>query len=451
VDAGRGARHEQAMAQAAKLYGAGRAEEAREICEAILRDDPRHFWALHLSAAIALRNREFDRCISHASRALELQPRNAEVLANRGAAYRRVNRFDEALADYDRALAADPGYVPAFVNRGVALAALNRHAEAIASYDQALALQPGNAAARYHRALSRLVSGDLAGGFDDYEARYGGWEGQLPRRATPVPEWSGREPLAGRSILVHAEQGLGDSIQMLRYAPLLHARGATVHVEMPASLRAIANAVPGVSSVTVSGEAAPATDFHVPTMSLPRAFGTRLDSIPGGVPYIAADASRVAHWRGRLPAGRKRLGIAWSGNPGHVNDSNRSIALADLAPLAATGVEVVALQKDLRPGDAELLDRLGWRHFGGELHDFTDTAALLSCVDRVITVDTSIAHLAGAMGLETRLMLPFSPDWRFLLDRADTPWYPTMRLFRQPSIGAWAPVLERIRDEGWGV
>jgi len=266
-----------------------------------------------------------------------------------------------------------------------------------------------------------------------------------------VPEWSGREPLAGRSILVHAEQGLGDSIQMLRYAPLLHARGATVHVEMPASLRAIANAVPGVSSVTVSGEAAPATDFHVPTMSLPRAFGTRLDSIPGGVPYIAADASRVAHWRGRLPAGRKRLGIAWSGNPGHVNDSNRSIALADLAPLAATGVEVVALQKDLRPGDAELLDRLGWRHFGGELHDFTDTAALLSCVDRVITVDTSIAHLAGAMGLETRLMLPFSPDWRFLLDRADTPWYPTMRLFRQPSIGAWAPVLERIRDEGWGV
>ena len=451
MDAGRGARHEQAMAQAAKLYGAGRAEEARELCDAILRDDPRHFWALHLSAAIALRNREFERCISHASRALELQPRNAEVLANRGAAYRRVNRFDEALADYDRALAVDPKYVPALVNRGVALAALNRHAEAIASYDQALALQPGNAAARYHRALSRLVTGDLAGGFEDYEARYGGWEGQLPRRATTIPEWSGREPLVGRSILVHAEQGLGDSIQMLRYAPLLRARGATVHVEVPAALRAIAQATPGVSTASASGEAAPTTDFHVPMMSLPRAFGTTLDSIPGGVPYIAADASRVARWRERLPAGRKRLGVAWSGNAGHVNDSNRSIALADLAPLAATGFEVVALQKDLRPGDPELLATLGWRHFGAELRDFTDTVALAACVDRVITVDTSIAHLAGAMGLETWVLLPFSPDWRFLLDREDSPWYPAMRLFRQQAAGQWTALIQVMVAAARGV
>ena len=448
--AGRGAGAEQAMAQAAKLFGAGRAEEARQLCEAILRDDPRHFWALHLSAAIALRSRDFESCIALASRALEAQPRNAEVLSNRGAAYRRLNRFEQALADYGRALAADPKYVPALVNRGVALAALNRHADAIASYDNALALQPANAAARYHRALSRLVTGDLAGGFEDYEARYGGWEGQLPRRATTIPEWTGRESLGGRSILVHAEQGLGDSIQMLRYAPLLQARGATVHMEVPAALHAIAKAMPGVSTASAGG-AAPATDFHVPMMSLPRAFGTRLDSIPGGVPYIAADASRIARWRERLPAGRARIGVAWSGNPAHVNDSNRSMALAELAPLATLGADVVALQKDLRPGDAEMLATLGWRHFGAQLQDFADTAALAACVDHVITVDTSIAHLAGAMGIETWVLLPFSPDWRFLLDREDSPWYPTMRLFRQQAAGPWTPLIQVMVAAGRGV
>jgi len=450
MDAGRRAGHEQAMAEAAKLYGAGRADEARKLCEAILRDDPRHFWALHLASAIALRDRDFASCIALATRALELQPRNAEVLSNRGAAYRRSNRIEKALADYDRALASDPKHVPAIVNRGVALAALNRHVEAIASYDQALALQPGNAAARYHRALSWLVTGNLAGGFEDYEARYGGWEGQLPRRATSIPEWSGREPLAGRSILVHAEQGLGDSIQMLRYAPLLHARGATVHVEVPAALRAIAQAMPGVSMASASGEAVSATDFHVPMMSLPRAFGTTLDSIPGGVPYVAADPSRMARWRERLPAGHPRIGVAWSGNSGHVNDANRSIALSDLAPLAAFG-EVVALQKDLRPGDDELLAKLGWRHFGEDLRDFADTAALAACVDRVITVDTSIAHLAGAMGLETWVLLPFSPDWRFLLGREDSPWYPTMRLFRQPAAGQWTPLIQVMVAAARGV
>jgi len=442
VDAGQRAGNEQAMAQAARLYGAGRIQEARALCDAILQGDPKHFWALHLAATIALRERDFERCIALATRALDQQPANAEVLSNRGAAFRRMNRIEEALADYDRALAADPKYVPALINRGVALAALNRHAHAIASYDRALALQPGNTAARYHRALSHLVTGNLEQGFQDYEARYGGWEGQAPRRATRVPEWTGREALAGRSILVHAEQGLGDSIQMMRYAPLLQGRGATVHLEVPATLREIAKAIPGVSSVTASGEAAPATDFHLPMMSLPRAFETRLDSIPGGVPYIVADPVRVGHWRERLPRGRARIGVAWSGNPAHVNDSNRSLSLAALAPLASLGAEVVVLQKDLRPGDAEMLHRLGWRHFSEELAGFSDTAALAACVDRVITVDTSIAHLAGAMGLDTWVLLPFSPDWRFLLDREDSPWYPTMRLFRQAAPGAWAPLIQ---------
>ena len=439
---------DQAMSQAAALYSAGRVAEAAQLCEAILRADPGHFWALHLGASIALRNGDFDRCIALATRALERDPRHVEVLCNRGAAYRRSNRFEAALADYERALALDPRLAVAYNNRGVALQALNRHGEAIESFDRALALRPDDLNAKLHRALSRLVTGDLERGLDDYEARYGGGDLQTPRRETSVPQWTGAEPLEGRTILVHAEQGLGDSIQFVRYATLLRDRGARVILEVPAALRALLAGVEGVAQAFLPGETLPSHDFHIPMLSLARAFGTRLDTIPAAVPYLAADPARVDAWRGRLGnAKAPRIGIAWSGNPGHINDRNRSMPLALLSPLATLEATIVAVQKDLRPGDAATLGRLGWAHFGAELQDFRDTAALVEALDLVVTVDTSIAHLAGALARPAWVMLPFSPDWRFLLEREDSTWYPTLRLFRQPAVDDWAAVVARVVAE----
>lgn len=430
----------QAMAQAAALYAAGRLDEARAACDAILRAAPDDFWALHLAATIALRRGDVRAAVELATRALERDPRNVDVLSNRGAALRRLDRPAEALADYDRALAINPAAAPVHVNRGIALAALNRHEEALAAYDRALALQPGHLAARFHRALSALVLGDFARGLADYEARFGGAEAQAARRPLPQPLYTGQEPLAGRTVLVHAEQGLGDAVQMARYAPLLKSRGARVVFEVQAPLVGLLSTAPGIDAVVAMGASLAPFDFHVPLMSLPLALGTRPETIPREVPYLRADASRVEGWRARLPAGG-RIGVAWSGNPAHVNDRNRSMPLAALAALRASGATVVALQKDVRDDEARQLRDWGWLHFGAGTADFRDTAALIACMDCVLSVDTAIAHVAGALAADVRLLLPFSPEWRWMLAREDSPWYPTMRLFRQATPGAWDPVV----------
>ncbi len=439
---------DQAIEKAAASFGAGRLDEARALCESVLASEPRHFLALHLAGAIALAIGDLERCVALATRALEIDPVHVDVLCNRGAALRRLNQVDAALADYDRALAAAPNHAGAHLNRGVALAAQNRHAEAIASYDRALQLDPRSAPARFHRGLSRLLTGDFERGWEDYEGRWGsGTQGAPPAGTQPV--WSGREDIRGKTVLVQAEQGLGDTIQFSRYAALLRARGARVILEAQPVLRDLLAQSPDIERVVAPGETLPAVDFRCPLLSLPRAFATRLESIPAQIPALEAPADHIRRWTAALPQRSKvRVGLAWSGRPTLVNDRNRTIALARLAPLREVDATFVTLQQEIREADrpalasgAPLLD------FGAHLTDFRDTAALVALVDLVITVDTAAAHLAGAMGRPVWLLLPFSPDWRWLLERETSPWYPTMRIFRQPRIGDWDSVIARVGRE----
>lgn len=438
----------EAMERAVALFQSGRLDEAEAAClEIERREGGNHFFGWHLLSVIAAQRGQHARSAEMATRALALDPRNVEVLSNRGAALRSLDRPLDALADYDRAIALAPAHAPAHTNRGVALAALNRFAEAREAYDRALALAPADTRARYNRALARLVQGDLAGGFGDHEARWTGSDTQRGPREMGAPQWKG-EDIAGRTILLHAEQGLGDTIQFARYVPMVAARGANVVLEVHAPLVPLLAQLEGAGRIVERGAPLPGFDLHCPLMSLPLVFGTTLDSIPSTVPYLRAPAGHVERWRARLGAvTRPRVGLAWSGSLALRNDRNRSIALARFARLRGLGLEWVSLQKEIREGDQAALGagpRLAT--FAQELADFRDSAALVELMDVVVTVDTSIAHLAGAMAKPVWLLLPFSPDWRWLLGRADSPWYPTMRLWRQPRPGDWDAVLADVES-----
>jgi hypothetical protein len=438
----------QAMEHAVALFQAGRLDEAEAAClEIERRESGNHFFAWHLLSVIAAHRGQHARSAEMATRALAIDPRNVEVLSNRGAALRSLDRPEEALADYDRALALAPTHTQAHTNRGVALAALNRFAEAREAYDRALALDPADARARYNRALARLVQGDLAGGFEDHEARWMGSDTQRGPRALGAPQWKG-EDISGRTILLHAEQGLGDTIQFARFLPRVAERRATVLLEAHAGLAPLLAQVEGVARTLERGAPLPHFDVQCPLMSLPLVFGTTLESIPSNVPYLRAPREHLEKWRTRLGAGtRPRVGLAWSGSLTLRNDRNRSIALERFERMRALPLDFVALQKDIRSPDlAAVAKGAPLATYSDELADFRDTAALVDLMDLVVTVDTSIAHLAGALAKPVWLLLPFSPDWRWLLNRADSPWYPTMRLWRQPRPGDWDPVLADIES-----
>ena len=438
----------QAMSRAAALFGARNFKEAQALCEAILRGDERHFYALHLLATIAALESRWEDCVRLSSRALQTDPHHAEALCNRGAALRMLNRIDAALDDYERALAAEPRYVSAWNNRGVALAALNRHAEALENYERTLEIDPNFDRARFNRSISRLTLGDFEGGWPDYEWSWTGSEMQTAPRAFPQPRWTGREDLRGKTILLYAEQGFGDTIQFSRYLHRVHERGAKILLEVQSPLKSLMSPLSSVDQVFAAGEALPPFDFHCPLISLALSFGTRLESIPREVPYLAASHERIERWRTRLgETTGPRIGLAWSGSTTLKNDHNRSIGLARLTALLSEGCSLVSLQKDVRDSDRPALDGSAIARFENDIADFQDTAALVTLMDLVISVDTSVAHLAGAMAKPVWILLPFSPDWRWLLEREDSPWYPTARLFRQRRIGDWEPVIEKVRRE----
>jgi hypothetical protein len=246
---------------------------------------------------------------------------------------------------------------------------------------------------------------------------------------------------------------MGDAIQFVRYAPLVAARGAEVILGVPRALKALVATVPGISLVVAHGEALPEFDLYCPLMSLPLAFGTELETVPADIPYLRPFADRIAAWQPRLPDnGRARVGVCWAGNPGFGNDRHRSIPLERFAALfGVPGIDFVSLQKEVSPAHTALLEQHGILRLGEQFEDFADTAAVVAMLDLVVAVDTSVAHLAGAMGRVTALLVPFSPDWRWLLDRDDSPWYPTMRLFRQSLTGDWDEPLGRLCQELEGV
>ena len=361
------------------------------------------------------------------------------------------------LANYDALLALAPvqangtasDILEAHVNRGNAFVALNCMEEALDCFTAASALNPHHAAANFNEALTRLCLGDFRNGWVKYEHRWDIEQYKATRPNYPRPLWRGERDIGGKTILLCAEQGMGDAIQFVRYAPLLAGLGAKVLLGVHPPLTRLLETVPGVSEVIADGGTLPYFDLYCPLLSLPLAFGTELATIPANVPYVRADDARIVNWRKRLPSdGRLRVGLCWAGASLHVNNRNRSISLPQFARLfSVPGVDFVCLQKEIADADASILRDHGVVQFGLELEDFADTAAVIATLDLVITVDTSVAHLAGAMGKAAAVLIPFAPDFRWMRDRADSPWYPTIRLFRQGAIGDWDTPLDRLHRE----
>lgn len=386
-----------------------------------------------LNAAIA----SFDQAIS-------LRPDYADAYINRGNALQEHKQLDAAVASFDKAISLKPDFAEAHGNRGSALHELKRLDDAIASFDKAVFLKPGFAEAHWNKALTLLLSGDLENGWPLYEW---GWTNghRGKQRGFDQPLWLGAEPLAGKTILLHSEQGLGDAIQFSRYARLVAALGARVILEVPAALMGLLSGLDGVSSIVAQGKELPDFDCHCPLLSLPLAFKTGPASIPASRAYLKSGSEKLRHWTGRLGARtRPRVGLVWSGNKDHRRDRDRSIALSQLLPHLPDGCEYVSLQKDVRDTDQAALQQSAVRHFGGELADFTDTAALCELMDVIVSVDTSVAHLGGALGKETWILLSHVPDWRWLLQGTESAWYPSARLYRQSAIGDWNNALQQV-------
>jgi len=411
--------------------------------------------------------------------AVKLAPDSAQAHNNLGNACKELGRHDEALTEYRHAIGLDeglpeahfnlanvlwrrgdarqaadgyrtalrlrPGFALAHLNLGYALEEDGDTAGAMASYSAAVAADPGLVEAHVNLGMQQLLAGRLAEGWEEYEWRlrypeYGGADA-----AAKAPRWDGGA-LGGRAILLDAEQGFGDAIQFVRYAPLVAARGGRVIVRCAPELRTLFESVAGVAAVACRGDPLPAFEALCPMPSLPRAFGTTLANVPADVPYLRADPAKAARWRARLAeaGGKCRVGLVWASQSKHRTAAAKSIPLAELAPLGAVpGVRFYSLQlgeaarEALRPPAGMRLTDLS-----RELADFSDTAAVAANLDLVICVDTAVAHLAGAMGLPTWTFVKFAPDWRWLLGRGDSPWYPTMRLFRQQRRGEWSAPVE---------
>jgi tetratricopeptide (TPR) repeat protein len=432
------------------LLESGKPDEACLSLQQALEIQPQHLSARlsHGSALAAAGQKE--QALAEFDIFLAARPQSAAGHHNRGNALLALGRLEEALTAFDRSLALEPNHLNAQNNRGLALQGLNRWDEAIASFDKAVAIDKNYGNAQYNRAQALLTVGDFRRGLPAYEWRWKRSGMAAHRPSFRQPLWLGEYPLHRKTILLHAEQGLGDTIQFARYAPLVAEAGAKVVLLVQAELKSLVGQIQGVNAVVARGETLPAFDVHCPLGTLPLVFKTDVDNIPAAIPYLRAPDERISKWRALLPqTGRPTVAITWSGNAAHGNDRNRSVSLSRLAPLLALDTaSFVSIQRDLRGGEAEQLRHFpGLQHLGGALEDFADTAAVMALADLVISVDTSVVHLAGAMGRPVWVMLPFAPDWRWLLGREDSPWYPTAKLFRQPARGDWDSVIERIGGE----
>lgn len=467
---------------AVALERVGRAAEAIERSDRVLTLEPRNSRAFACRGNAWSHLQQYEEAISSYARALEIEPMSADVLCNQATALRHLRRYDEALQGYDAALALESGLAQAWGNRGIVLQGVHRYEDAISSldraiklqsnlaihwfnrgnvlyemghldtalqaYDKAISIEPEHYDARIARASMYLVQGDFARGWAEYESCGQDSKSEHDRRVFDQPRWRGMEPLNGKTILIHAEQGFGDTLQFCRYVELLGDQGASVVLEVQPALKTLLATIRGPVQVFAAGEPLPLADFCCPLPNLPFAFQTNLENIPKGIPYLFPDVGLVQKWQGRLgPKHRPRIGLTWSGNPVHPNDRNRSIELTSFLPLLEFDVEWVNLQKTIHERDRAILENSSIRNFEMDISDFSDTAALMQSLDLIVSVDTAVAHLAGALGRPVWLLLANPPEWRWMRDRDDSPWYPSARLFRQSTPGDWHGVIEAVRGE----
>ncbi|MES3003500.1 MAG: tetratricopeptide repeat protein [Pseudomonadota bacterium] len=438
--------------EAQALHGLKRNAEALALLDAAVKRDPANAGAWTGRGDVLVELRQYEEALRSFEQALALTGPVPESLVSCALALSRLGRHEEALRLADAALDKSPTDRDVLLARGNVLMAMVRIPEALACANEALAIYPDDADAHWNRAVCSLLLGDYAAGWSHYESRF--HSAAFGRKGLPPdfgrPQWTGREDLAGRSILLSSEQGLGDAIQFLRFVPLVAARAGTVLLRVSPALAQLASGLAPNCRVVRDGEAVAAPDYVCPLMSLPLAFRTTLETLPATVPYLSVDAARVDHWRARLDdaSGQLKVGIAWSGNASYNNDHNRSIPLATFRGLEAGGCQFISLQPDVRPTDAQALEQwTGLRRFDGEIGSFAETAALICALDLVVTVDTVFGHLAGALGRPVWILSAHSPDWRWMLEREDSPWYPTARLYRQAADGDWPAVLARVRAD----
>jgi hypothetical protein len=429
--------HEQAMQIAMQHHRAGRWAEAEALYRQILSRDAANAELLQLLGVLCAESGRAEEAVELLRRAVAINPSSAEYRKNLAAAYRRLGNLEEAIAQGRKAIELQPDFASGYNNLGGALSDAGQWAEAEATLRRAIELRPDYAEAHYNRALQLLRSGDFQRGWAEFEWRTQCKAAEGQRRFNQ-PSWNGRAT-EGQTILIYCEQGFGDAIQFIRYVPMLSRLGMKVIVESPlALLRLFQNSLPS-QQVIVTGQSLPPFDVQYSLMSLPLALGTTLRTIPAQEAYLTAPPDLAAKWEKRFDPQRQslRVGLAWAGRI--MPDRNRSIPFEQLSPLLAEqSVDYYSLQKSAAaPAGARITD---WT---AELEDFADTAALIAQLDLVITVDTAVAHLAGALGKAVWVLLPFSADWRWMVDRQDSPWYPTMRLFRQPKAGDWqSPVAQ---------
>lgn len=472
----------QILAHAWQAHQAGDIRGAEATYLQVIQSDPlnHHAWC-YLGIACHDR-RDFDGAVAAYRRALEIKPQFPVALSNMANSLNALGRSDEAEQSCRAALKFKPDYASAHTNLGAALVKqgkLNEAAEAFqqslrfnpqdavahgnlgaarmkqgrfeeacALSQQALQLNPGYAEAHRNQALVWLLMGDFERGWPEYEWRWHCSDLVLPKY--PQPRWDG-SPLAGKTILLHAEQGLGDTLHLVRYAKVLSGRGARVIFACQPPLKKLLAGCAGIDTLIAIGEPAPPFDVYSPLYSVPGALETNLSSIPADVPYLHVDARLVDQWQAKLADWPEfKIGIAWQGSPSHNADRQRSFPLSLFAPLAKLpGVKLFSLQRGYGSEQIEqVADQFHVHQFRGEFDDahgaFVDTAAVMQNLDLVITSDTSVAHLAGGLGVPVWVAISVAPDWRWLLDRDDSPWYPTMRLFRQTSPGDWQDVFARI-------
>ncbi len=428
----------------------GRDAEALASWDAALEVDPDHPEALHNRGNALYKLKRLEAALATYDRFLALQPDNIDVLNNRGGALLELGRLGEASESYERACVINPALPEIWINKGHVFAEQHRFDQALSCYAAAAALPGLRAEAEFGASLVRLRFGQFPEAWRGYEWRWkqASWAPQ--RRDFVAPLWLGEEPLTGKTILLHAEQGFGDALQFARYAGRVADLGARVLLEVHAPLKPVLSGIARTAQTFARGEALPSFDLHCPLLSLPLALQTTLDTIPADIPYLRAPADRVARWRQRLGETRRfRVGVVWAGSAVHKNNHNRSIALDRFRSLfSLSAIDFVSLQTEIGAADTALLaQHHSVLQLGLELQDFADTAAVISLLDLVIAADTAVVHLAGALAVPVWVLLPFTPDFRWLLERHDSPWYPTARLFRQPRYGDWDDVLERVRVE----
>jgi len=426
-------------------------ESAIQLYDQAIALNPFHAEAYYKRGNVLKNLGRLHEAIESYDQAIKLKPDYAYAYCNRGVVQQTLGFIDRALSSYDQAVAHDPTDAMTYYNRALLLQECSRWDEVLQSYDRAVAIDPTFADAQFNRSLALLYCGDFERGWPSYEWRWINAQrlGLGEPREFNRPLWRGEESIAGKRVLLHSEGGLGDTLQFCRYAPLIADRGATVYLEVQEALADILANLDGVAQLIVKGNALPEFDYHCPLLSLPLACKTTLETVPIRPNYLNCNGIDLprTHSYAQIE-GRPRVGLVWSGNPNNANDRRRSVRLADWIEYLPPQFEYFRLQREVRDEDKVALEANPFIASKDEdVQDFVRIAALCKSMDIVVSVDTSLAHLSGALGQRTWILLPFVPDWRWLRDRDDSPWYPSVKLFRQTSPGDWRGVFERIASD----